>query len=124
MNFYCYRQDFFMRSFFVPATAFASLLLAGCVSAPNTPSLTLQTTKAPESYVQCVLPKLEKHGISSTVTQNSRHVKVVLTSKIAADDVLEAYKAGEGAKVFLYERKPLASTITPSRLEIAAKECQ
>ena len=74
--------------------------------------------------MQCVLPKLEKHGISSTVTQNSRHAKVVLTSKIAADDVLEAYKAGEGAKVFLYERKPLASTITPSRLEIAAKECQ
>jgi hypothetical protein len=124
MNFYFYRQDVFMRSFFVPATAFTSLLLAGCVSAPNTPSLTLQTTKTPEGYVQCVLPKLEKHAITSTVTQNSRHAKVLLTSRIAADDVLEAYKAGEGAKVFLYERKPLASTITPSRLEIAAKECQ
>ncbi|KTB66811.1 hypothetical protein RJC98_24765 [Pseudomonas allii] len=113
-----------MRAFFVPALAIASLSLVGCVTAPNAPSLTLQTSKSPEAYVQCVLPKLEKHGITSTVTQNSRHAKVVLTSKIAADDVLEAYKAGEGAKVFLYERKPLASTITPSRLELAAKDCQ
>lgn len=113
-----------MRSFFVPVLAVASLLLAGCVSAPNSPSLTLQTAKTPEGYVQCVLPKLEKHDITSTVTQNSRHAKVVLTSKIAADDVLEAYKSQDGTKVFLYERKPLASTITPSRLELAAKECQ
>ena len=110
-----------MRAFFVPA---AALLMTGCVSAPNTPTLTLQTSKAPEAYVQCVLPKLEKHGITSTVTQGSRHARVLLTSKIAADDVLEAYKAGEGAKVFLYERKPLASTITPSRLELAAQDCK
>ena len=113
-----------MRSFFAPGLAFASLLLAGCVSAPNAPTLTLQTSKAPEAYVQCVLPKLEKHGITSTVTQGSRHARVLLTSKIAADDVLEAYKAGEGAKVFLYERKPLASALTPSRLELAAQDCK
>ncbi|OIN50622.1 hypothetical protein BLL37_23875 [Pseudomonas azotoformans] len=113
-----------MRAFLVPALAIASLSLVGCVTAPNAPSLTLQTSKSPEAYVQCVLPKLEKHGITSTVTQNSRHAKVVLTSKIAADDVLEAYKSQEGGKVFLYERKPLASTITPSRLELAAKDCQ
>lgn len=110
-----------MRSFFVPAMA---LTLAGCVSAPNAPTLTLQTTKTPDGYVQCVLPKLEKHNITSTVTQNSRHAKVLLTSKIAADDVLEAYKSQDGTKVFLYERKPLASAIKPSRLEQSAKECQ
>ncbi|MCK6190553.1 hypothetical protein [Pseudomonas sp. EYE_354] len=110
-----------MRALFVPLTA---LLLAGCVSSPNTPTLTLQSIKGPDAYVQCVLPKLEKHGITSTVTQNSRHARVVLTSKIAADDVLEVYKAGEGGKVFLYERKPLASALTPSRLEMSAKECQ
>ncbi|KTC50577.1 hypothetical protein AO262_25045 [Pseudomonas fluorescens ABAC62] len=110
-----------MRSFFVPL---AALSLAGCVSAPNDPTLTLQTDKSPDDYVLCVLPKLEKHRIAATVTQNSRHVRLVLTSKIAADDVLEVYKAGEGGKVFLYERKPLASTIVPSRLELTAKECQ
>lgn len=110
-----------MRCFYLPGTA---LLLAGCVSAPNAPTLVLQTTKTPEAYVQCVVPKLEKHGVTATVTQNSRHARLLLSSKIAADDVLEAYKAGDGAKVFLYERKPLASTITPSRLELAAQACK
>ena len=123
-TFIFYNQEFFMRAFFAPALAFASLMLAGCGSAPNAPTLTLQTSKTPEAYVQCVLPKLEKHKITSTVTQNSRHAKVVLTSKIAADDVLEAYKAQDGGKVFLYERKPLASALTPSRLELAAQECK
>ncbi len=113
-----------MRAFFVPVMAFASLLLSGCVTAPNSPTLTFQTSKDPETYLKCVLPKLEKHGISSTVTQSSRHAKLVLTSKVAADDVLEAYKSQDGAKVFLYERKPLASAITPSRLEMAAQECK
>lgn len=110
--------------FFVPALAFASLLLTGCITAPNSPSLTLLTDKTPEGYVQCVLPKLEKHGITADVTQNSRHAKLLLTSKIAADDVLEAYKTQEGTKVFLYERKPLASAIKPSRLEMSAQECK
>ncbi|OPA84486.1 hypothetical protein BFW87_28695 [Pseudomonas fluorescens] len=113
-----------MRSIFVPALAAASLLLTGCITAPNAPTLTLQTDKTPEAYLQCVVPKLEKHGISSTVTQNSRHAKVVLTSKIAADDVLEAYKSQDGTKVFLYERKPLASAIKPSRLEMSAQDCK
>lgn len=45
-----------MRSFFAPALAFAALLLTGCITAPNAPSLTLQTAKTPEGYVQCVLP--------------------------------------------------------------------
>jgi hypothetical protein len=114
----------FMRSFFVPALAFAPVLLTGCITAPNAPTLTLQTDKTPEGYLQCVLPKLEKSGITSTVTQNSRHAKVVLTSKIAADDVLEAYKSQEGSKVFVYERKPLASALKPSRLETAAQDCK
>ncbi|MEO8491067.1 hypothetical protein [Pseudomonas sp.] len=113
-----------MRSFFVPAAVVACSLLTGCITAPNAPSLTLQTDKTPDAYVQCVVPKLEKHGITATVTQNSRHVKVVLTSKIAADDVLEAYKSQDGTKVFLYERKPLASAIKPSRLEMSAQACQ
>ena len=52
-----------MRSFFASALACASLLLTGCITAPNAPSLTLQTNKTPDGYVQCVLPKLEKHGM-------------------------------------------------------------
>eukprot|EP01133_Synstelium_polycarpum_P001925 gene1925-2205_t len=112
-----------MRVLLVPAMASASLLMTGCASAPNAPTLTLQTVKDPEAYVQCVVPKFEKNGMTSTVTQNSRHARIVVSSKIAADNILEVYKSQDGGKVFLYERKPLASTFKPSRFEHAAQDC-
>ena len=89
-----------MRPLFVPVLAVASLLLGGCASAPNTPSLTLQTSKTPAQYADCVVP-----------------------SKISADNVLEAYKAGTGGKVFIYERHLLASNLLPSSFERAAQDC-
>ena len=89
-----------MRPLFVPVMAFASLLLAGCASAPNDPTLTFQTKKTPAEYADCVVP-----------------------SKVAADNVLEAYKAPNGGKVFLYERHLLASNFMPSSFERAAQEC-
>jgi uncharacterized lipoprotein YmbA len=102
---------------------FAPLLLAGCASAPNDPTLTLQTKKAPADYAQCVLPKLQDDALSATLSQTQRSYRIVVSSKVAADDVLEAYKASNGGKVFLYERTLLASTFGPSRLERAAQEC-
>ncbi|KAF1032850.1 MAG: hypothetical protein GAK37_00340 [Pseudomonas sp.] len=112
-----------MRSMFVQAPAVASLLLAGCASAPNAPTATLQTSKSPDAYVQCVVPKFDKHNMAATVTQGSRHARIVVSSKIAADNILEVYKSQDGGKVFLYERKPLASAITPSRFEQIAQDC-
>jgi uncharacterized lipoprotein YmbA len=102
---------------------FAPLLLAGCASAPNDPTLTLQTKKAPADYAQCVLPKLQDDALSATLSQTQRSYRIVVSSKVAADDVLEAYKASNGGKVFLYERTLLASTFGPSLLERAAQEC-
>jgi uncharacterized lipoprotein YajG len=101
----------------------APLLLTGCASAPNNPTLTLQTKKAPADYAQCVLPKLQEDALSATISQTQRSYRIVVSSKVAADDVLEAYKASNGGKVFLYERTLLASTFGPSRLERAAQEC-
>ncbi|WP_010171827.1 hypothetical protein [Pseudomonas sp. PAMC 25886] len=112
-----------MRVLLVPAMAFASVLMAGCASAPNAPTLTLQTAKEPEAYVQCVVPKFEKYEMTATVTRNSRHARIVVSSKIAADNILEVYKAQDGGKVFLYERKPVASPFKPSRFEHAARDC-
>lgn len=101
----------------------ASLLLSGCASAPNDPTLTLQTHKAPAEYAHCVLPKLQDDSLKTTVSETQRSYRIVVSSKVAADDVLEAYKASTGGKVFLYERTLLASTFGPSRLERAAQEC-
>ncbi|MVV49430.1 hypothetical protein EJA72_14455 [Pseudomonas sp. PB120] len=112
-----------MRFSTVPAVAFASALLAGCASAPNDPTLTLQTKKTPAQYAECVVPKLQGHSLNPTVSQTQRSYRIVVPSKVAADDVLEAYKAPDGGKIFLYERQLLASSFVPSSFERAAQEC-
>ncbi|CAI8780868.1 Lipoprotein [Pseudomonas sp. IT-347P] len=112
-----------MRLLFVPALAFASLLLTGCASAPNNPSLTLQTSKTPAQYADCVVPKLQGSALNPTVSQTQRSYRIVVPSKISADNVLEAYKAGNGGKVFIYERHLLASNLLPSSFERAAQDC-
>jgi len=108
---------------FTRSALVASLLLSGCASTPNDPTLTLQTKKAPGDYAHCVLPKLQEDALNATVSETQRSYRIVVSSKVAANDVLEAYKASGGGKVFLYERTLLASTFGPSRLERAAQEC-
>ena len=112
-----------MRPLFVPAMAFASLLLAGCVSAPNDPTLTLQTSKTPAQYADCVVPKLQGSALNPTVSQTQRSYRIVVPSKVSADNVLEAYKSGSGGKVFIYERHLLASNFLPSSFGRAAQDC-
>jgi len=112
-----------MRTFFAPTLAVASLLLAGCASAPNDPTLTLQTNKTPAQYADCVVPKLQGSALNPTVSQTQRSYRIVVPSKVSADNVLEAYKAGNGGKVFIYERHLLASNFLPSSFERAAQDC-
>ncbi|MGJ7514689.1 hypothetical protein ACSFE6_10180 [Pseudomonas baetica] len=100
-----------------------ALLLSGCASTPNDPTLTLQTKKAPADYAHCVLPKLQENSLNATVSETQRSYRIVVASKVAANDVLEAYKTSDGGKVFLYERALLASTFGPSSLERAAQAC-
>jgi hypothetical protein len=118
-----YFQDQSMRPLFLLPLAFSSLLLVGCASAPNDPTLTLQTSKTPAEYAECVVPKLQGSALNPMVSQSQRSYRIVVPSKISADNVLEAYKAGSGGKVFVYERHLLASNLLPSSFERAAQEC-
>ncbi len=112
-----------MRPLFLPALAFGSLLLAGCASAPNDPTLTLQTSKTPAQYAECVVPKLQGSALNPTVSQTQHSYRIVVASKVSADNVLEAHKAGKGGKVFVYERHLLASNLLPSSFQRAAQDC-
>ncbi|MGN8342783.1 hypothetical protein ACLEJQ_04130 [Pseudomonas sp. SMV71] len=112
-----------MRALFSLFMASASLLLAGCASAPNDPTLTLQTSKTPAEYAECVVPKLQGSALKPTVSQTQRSYRIVVPSKVSADNVLEAYKVGNGGKVFVYERHLLASNLLPSSFERAAQDC-
>ncbi|MFJ5298493.1 hypothetical protein ACIQAL_18415 [Pseudomonas sp. NPDC088368] len=97
-------------------TAFA--VLTGCASAPNEPTLTLETSKSPEQFAACVVPKLQSHSLSPLLSQTQRHYRITMSSSLAADNVIEAYKAGSGGKVFIYERSLLSSGVGQ-----AAKDC-
>ncbi|NBF05692.1 hypothetical protein GV819_25690 [Pseudomonas sp. Fl5BN2] len=112
-----------MRFPLVPSMTLASLLLAGCATAPNDPTLVMHTQKTPAEYAECVVPKLQGIAQATTVSQTQRGYRIVVTSKVAADNVLEAYKAPNGGKVFLYERHLLASSFAPSHFERVAQEC-
>ncbi|MNP48292.1 hypothetical protein D3C76_1424000 [compost metagenome] len=83
----------------------------------------MQTDKSPEHYVDCVVPKLRDNKFDPGVSHNERSYRVVVSSKVAVDNVLETYKAENGSKVYLYERRLLPSTFTPSSFERAAVEC-
>jgi len=98
--------------------ALCSLVLAGCASAPNEPTLTLETSKTPEQYTACVVPKLQGRELTPVLSQVQRHYKIVMSSSVAADNVIEAYKANSGGKVFVYERSLLGSAVGK-----VAKEC-
>jgi len=111
------------RPLFVPAMVFASLLLAGCASTPNDPTLTLQTSKTPAQYAGCVVPKLQGSALNPTVSQTQRSYRIIVPSKVSADNVLEVYKAVNGGKVFIYERHLLALNFLPSSFERAAQDC-
>ncbi|RBB94050.1 hypothetical protein C3E97_032525, partial [Pseudomonas sp. MWU12-2115] len=76
-----------MRPSFVLAMALGSLLLAGCASAPNDPTLTLQTSKTPAQYADCVVPKLQHSALNPTVSQTQRSYRIVVTSKVSATNV-------------------------------------
>ncbi|WP_223448838.1 MULTISPECIES: hypothetical protein [Pseudomonas] len=112
-----------MRPVCVPVVMLASWLLAGCVSSANDPTLTLQTDKSPEQYVDCLVPKLKDKEMSPVVSGSERNYRVVVSSKVAVDTVLETHRAQDGGNVYLYERQLLASTFKPSSFERAAQEC-
>lgn len=99
-----------MRLLRVPAVSLAYLLLAGCASSPNQPTQILQTSKTPEQYAECVVPKLRDRTQTPILTQSQRHYRIVVSSTLAADNIIEAYKAPTGGKVFLYERTLMASS--------------
>lgn len=107
-----------MRTVFASAALIACSLLAGCATAPNEPTLTLETSKSPEQFAACVVPKLQGHSMSPILSQPQRHYRITVPSTVAADNVIEAYKASTGGKIFVYERSLMASGFGR-----VAKEC-
>lgn len=92
--------------------------LAGCASAPNQPTLTLDTQKTPEAYAACLVPKLQAKAFDPNVSQTNRHFRIVVSSSLAADNIVETFKTSTGAKVVIYQRSLFAPDFVQT-----AKEC-
>ena len=107
-----------MRLSLVSTALIACALLAGCASAPDEPTLTLETKKSPEQFTACVVPRLQGSALTPVVSQAQRRSRVVVSSSMAADRVIEAYKASNGGRVYVYEHSLLSSGMGQ-----AAKEC-
>ncbi|WP_110951172.1 hypothetical protein [Pseudomonas bohemica] len=104
-------------------TSVLAALLCGCGSTPNNPSVDLETTKAAGDYAQCVFPKWQQIKPATTLTESKGHYKLLVSGKVAQDDILEVFKGNPNTRVFYYQRAPLASAFGRSALEKAAREC-
>lgn len=93
-------------------------LLTGCASVLDQPTVALATDKSPEEFAGCVMPKLEAKALNPSLSQGQRHYRISLTSAVAADKVIDAYKASAGSKVFVYER-----TVLAAEFEQATRDC-
>jgi hypothetical protein len=99
-----------------------SVWLAGCGSTPNNPSVNLDTHKTPADYAACVFPKWQKARPEATLSEGRNHFRILVSSKVSGDEILEIYKGNPTTRVFLYQRTPLASLVH-NRLEKAARDC-
>ncbi|WP_296182032.1 hypothetical protein [Pseudomonas sp. UBA1879] len=104
-------------------TTVLAVSLSGCGSTPNNPSVDLETAKAPGEYAQCVFPKWQQIKPETTMTEGKNHIKLLVSSKVSQDDILEVFKGNPNTRVFLYQRAPLAAAFGRSALEKAAREC-
>jgi hypothetical protein len=104
-------------------TSGLAMFLAGCGSTPNNPSVDMETPKTAADYAQCVFPKWQQIRRETTLTESKGHYKLLISSKVSQDDILEVFKGNPNTRVFLYQRAPLASAFGRSALEKAAREC-
>lgn len=107
-----------MRTAFLISPLLLLSLLAGCTSAPNQPTLTLNTDKTPQAYAACLTPKLMDRAFTPVVSEGNRHSRIVVSSPVTADNIVELYKVSSGTKIVIYQR----SLLTRGFVQIA-KEC-
>lgn len=105
-----------MRKALLPLVALT--LLSGCASVLDQPTVALATDKSPEEFAECVVPKLEAQALIPSLSQGQRHYRISLSSALATDKVIDAYKVSVGSKVFVYER-----TVLAAEFEQAARDC-
>lgn len=99
---------------------FAALCVAGCAT-PNSPSKTFTSGKSPEEVGECVLPKWQALRTGTEKSGTAKHMRLTVSSKLAADEILDIYKTQTGSEISWYQREPLA--FGRGNLNKAVRDC-
>ena len=70
-----------------------------------------------------MFPKWQMDDPSTTMTASKGRYRIVVKSKVMADDIVEVYKTSQGSEVAMYQRIPLASAVGRRALEQAVHDC-
>lgn len=103
------------------STGLMSVALAGCVSAPNTPSLVLNSSKPPSEYAHCAYPKWRESNANTSLSQHRGNFTLVAQSSIRANQIMNVYKDGEGSQVEFYG--PVVAPLARPALLNSARAC-
>jgi hypothetical protein len=107
--------------------ALAVAVLVGCASTDSLlndkPSGVYSTTKSPQQYAKCVVPKWQnaRRGISSFETEEG--FRVVAEDDMNTNEVLDIAASGAGSKVSLYQRMPWSKMPGRGAIEAAVSAC-
>lgn len=95
-----------------------ALTLAGCAS-PGQPTGSKLTSKTPEAYAACVLPKWQVLAPLTTQKSISNGYRITAPSAVYSDEVLEVVKYHDGSRATFYK----GSFLSTDSLRQSAREC-
>lgn len=98
----------------------AAVCVAGCAT-PNAPTKTFTSAKTPEEVGECILPKWQALRPDTDKSGSAKHMRLTVSSKLAADEILDIYKTQTGSEISWYQREPLA--FGRGALNKAVREC-
>ncbi|MDD2050550.1 hypothetical protein [Pseudomonas putida] len=92
--------------------------LAGCAS-PGNPTGSKLTSKTPEEYADCVLPRWQALAPLSTQKSISHGYRLIAPSAVASDEVLEVVEYQDGSRATFYK----GSFLSSDKLRQVARDC-
>ncbi|MFJ4452951.1 hypothetical protein ACIP1G_03520 [Pseudomonas sp. NPDC089392] len=99
----------------------ASLLVAsltGCAT-PGNPTASKLTSKPPQQFAACVLPKWQALAPKATQKSIAHGYRLTAPSAVATDDVLDVVEYHDGSRATFYK----GSFLSGDKLRQAAREC-
>ncbi|WP_054912359.1 hypothetical protein [Pseudomonas sp. NBRC 111127] len=107
-----------MHTFRISISSLLIAGLAGCAT-PGKPTASKLSSKTPQEYAACVLPKWQAVAPQATQKSIAHGYRLTASSAVASDDVLEVIDSGEGSRATFYK----GSFLSGDKLRQAAKEC-